>query len=150
MKDSKRNFLGKKTKPDSNSLISDSSDLSFNKIFSTNFSSSFVPPYISNPFEEHYSPFLYDRTLSSLFKDDDSIKDGKFDENEFFLFNENKKCNSIKNDSSINSYEDKENSITEIFECTNILTKLGTIFIPIDILKKKKEEYQMIKEQWVL
>ena len=93
---------------------------------------------------------MFDESFLSLFKDDDSIIDRKFDENEFFLFNENKKCNSIKNDSSINSYEDKENSITEIFECTNILTKLGTIFIRIDILKKKKEEYQMIKEQWIL
>ena len=80
---------------------------------------------------------MFDESFLSLFKDGDSIIDRKFDENEFFLFNENKKCNSIKNDSSINSYEDKENSIYEIFECTNILTKLRTIFIRIDIIKKR-------------
>ena len=147
MKDSKKDFLGKKTKPDSNSLIYQDTPLS--KIFSTNIPSS-IPQKISNSFEEYDLQFMFDESFLSLFKDGDSIIDRKFDENEFFLFNENKKCNSIKNDSSINSYEDKENSITEIFECTNILTKLGTIFIRIDIFKKKKEEYQMIKEQWVL
>ena len=147
MKDSKKDFLGKKTKPDSNSLIYQGTPLS--KIFSTNIPSS-IPQKISNSFEEYDLQFMFDESFLSLFKDDDSIIDRKFDENEFFLFNENKKCNSIKNNSSINSYENKENSITEIFECTNILTKLGTIFIRIDIFKKKKEEYQMIKEQWIL
>ena len=134
----KSNLLGRKTKSDSNQINSETQHISSTKINSSTFSSPPLLPYRYNPYEEYGSSIFnnYDLLNSPTYKNDNSIND-----------NENDYWDQFKSDESLN--EDKENSIYEIFECINILTKLRTIFIRIDIIKKK-EEYQIIREQWVL
>ena len=130
MTDFSCNLLNRKTKSNINVNLLNSE---IQNPFSTRFNSSACPSPIPHQFSQINDEALFssneEMVLSHLIKDDDSLNaclgpifplKNDFDIKE----NESQNLLPIQNNTIISNAENKENEITEIIECKNILTQL--------------------------